>query len=172
MVLHKQPAGGVYQSLVCQLFQPRPLPCSQLTTPGALGWLLHPLEPSHETSGVFKLFTVHCTICDVCSLSILYTCLFFIPLIRNLFTSATRSCWRSELSCRREWMSCSGRWPTVRRRLPPSVQARPHAPSLQYRPLFDTTLIAFAKAESYLGGYKRIVPKTVPLVIQHIPTLP
>lgn len=63
---------------------------------------------------------------------------FFIPLIRNLFTSAIRSCWRSELSCRREWMSCSGRWPTARRRLPPSVRAPPHAPSLQYRPLFDT----------------------------------
>lgn len=38
--------------------------------------------------------------------------------------------------------------------------------------LTQTTLIAFAKAESYLGGYKRIVPKTAPLVIQHIPTLP
>lgn len=38
--------------------------------------------------------------------------------------------------------------------------------------LTQTTLIAFAKAESYLGGYERIVPKTVPLVIQHIPTLP
>lgn len=54
VVLHKQPAGGVYQPFVCELFQPCAVPCSQLTSPGALGWLLHPLEPPHETSGALK----------------------------------------------------------------------------------------------------------------------
>lgn len=105
VVLHKQPVGGVYQSFVCELFQPCAVPCSQLTSPGALGWLLHPLEPSHETSGMLSSLLQ----------SLVYTpyvlrllnVLFFLS--RNLFTSATRSCWRSVLSCRREWTSCSER---------------------------------------------------------------
>lgn len=54
VVVHKQPTGGIYQSFVCELFQPCAVPCSQLTSPGTLGWLLHSLEPSHETSGIFK----------------------------------------------------------------------------------------------------------------------
>lgn len=57
MVLYKQPAGGVHQSFVCELFQPRAVPCSQLTSPGALGWLLYPLEPSHEASGMSRSLT-------------------------------------------------------------------------------------------------------------------
>lgn len=63
LVLHKQPAGGVYQSFVCELFQPCAVPCSQLASPGALGWLLHPLEPPHETSGMLKSLEIVYTPC-------------------------------------------------------------------------------------------------------------
>lgn len=78
VVLHKQPAGGVHQSSVCQLLQPRALPCSQPTASGALGWLLHPLEPSHETAGVLKMLkyflaNVH-TIHILCICPIIGTC--------------------------------------------------------------------------------------------------
>lgn len=52
VVLHQQPTGGLYQSFVCELLQPCTVPRCQLTPPGALGRLLHSLEPSHETSGM------------------------------------------------------------------------------------------------------------------------
>lgn len=136
VVLHKQPAGRVHQSSVRQLLQPCALPCSQFTTPGALGWLLHPLEPSHETSGVLKLLAIRFGYCPRCTRSLHLP--FSNPFLRNLFTSAIKNCWRSEPSYRRGWTSCSGTWPTARHHLPQSVPAPPLAPSPQCRPLFDS----------------------------------
>lgn len=143
VVLHKQPTGGVYQSFVCELFQPRAIPGRQLASPGALGWLLHPLEPSHETSGMrtwrrrfVRGSCLHTIVCKRCTI-VKFELFFF--LARNLFISATRSCWRSALSCRREWTSYSERWPTARPPLPPNGRALQRAPSRRCRPSFDTT---------------------------------
>lgn len=75
VVLHQQPAGRVHQSVVCELLQPCLVPCSQLTSPGALGWLLHPLEPSHETSGELKslfFFNLSFFLC-VCTILMLWS---------------------------------------------------------------------------------------------------
>lgn len=142
VVLYKQPAGGVYQSSVCELFQPCAVPCSQLTSPGALGGLLHPLEPSHETSSMSSSLTlVFSKALHTCS--ILSGCIWAFQIAsffcaRNLFISATKSCWRSVPSCRREWTSYSETWPIARRPLPLNGRAPPHAPSPQCRRLFDT----------------------------------
>lgn len=65
MVVCQQPAGGLHQSSLCEFLQPRAVPRRQLTPPGALGWLLHPLEPSYETSGMsgilWLIYELHST---------------------------------------------------------------------------------------------------------------
>lgn len=60
-------------------------------------------------------------------------------LSRSLFTSVTRICWQNVPSSRKEWMSYSERSPTARPHRLRSGPAPPHAPSLQCRPLFESS---------------------------------